>query len=131
MKTNSEIQAALVGYLKSKSPFYTVSSDEIRENMWKGHEFNYPNIRVDLRSNIPINGCNASTVEFSILCFSTDTSSKEADEIAGSVNALLHKRNFVYNNTRFAGVFLLDLVPARGSEKDVWQSEARYKVIIS
>jgi hypothetical protein len=106
---NDQIQAAWVSYLKSNITILAELDDneEIREDGWKGSNFTYPNIRVRLIDNTPVNG----------------SSSQQADRIAGIIMTELHDTQFVSNNISF-GVRTTSLAPAIWSDEQTWRSEA-------
>lgn len=125
MKSNNEVQAAFVSYLKSNSTITgTVSAAEIREDQWQGREFDYPNIRVRLISNTPIGSesCGLSRVALSVMVFTEDASSLNADRIAGIINLVLHGRSFSSNGIAFA-CRTTNLIPALRSDIQEWRSE--------
>jgi hypothetical protein len=124
---NDQIQAAWIDYLKSKADILAEldDTDEIREDMWQGDQFTYPNIRVRLISNTPEEGrdCNLHSVTISTMAFSEDASSQQADRIAGIIMVTLQDTQFTSNGIAF-GVRTTDLVPAIRSDDRTWRSEA-------
>lgn len=95
MITNSQFQEALITRLKDNTRAEIAalhaalaSGSEIRENQFQGREFSYPAIRIHINYNNPLDGtpCREDgRIYFSIVSWSEDTSSKEADDIAGLV----------------------------------------------
>jgi len=133
MRRNDEIQAAIVVYLKSNSTITgTVSAEEIREDQYQGREFSYPNVRVRLISNTPIGSddCELSRVNLSIMVFTEDASSLNADRIAGIINSVLHGRSFASNGIAFY-FRTTNLIPAIRSNIQEWRSEILINVIAS
>lgn len=132
MLRNDQIQAALVAYLKANATIvaslvgYESSSAEIREDQWKGTEFIYPNVRVRMISNNPIDNsnddCDIANVSVSFMVFTDYQSSLEADEIAGIISNILHKRQFTSNNLAFS-LRTTNLVPAVAVDVRTWRSE--------
>lgn len=124
MKTNNEIQAALIAYLKSQSTLTDeVGSAEIREDQWQGREFAYPNVRLRLISNVPLSSnCDLARVTFSAMVFTEDASSLNSDRIAGIINTILHDHSFSSNNITFH-CRTTNLVPALRSNIQEWRSE--------
>ena len=121
-----EVQSALVQYMKVNTTI-TASipdgSDEIRESQWQGVNFKYPNIRVNVpRLTEMTNLCHAFNADFSILVFSEEASSYEADKIVGIINNVLHRRSFSYQNVRFV-LTTSTIIPAIRSESRLWRSE--------
>ena len=138
MQRNDLIQSAIVAYLKSQATVLAElkDPDEIREDQWQGSTFTYPNIRVRLISNIPLeNNCDGSTVVMSILAFSEEASSHEADRIAGIINTALcgseeKGKSFEYQSIRFS-TFPNNLIPAIRSDKNTWRSEVLIRATVS
>ena len=138
MQRNDLIQSAIVAYLKSQTTVLAElkDTDEIREDQWQGSTFTYPNIRVRLISNIPLeNNCDGSTVVMSILTFSEEASSHEADRIAGIINTALcgseeKGKSFVYQSIRFS-TFPNNLIPAIRQDKNTWRSEVLIRATVS
>ena len=134
-----QVQAGLVSYLKGKSdvtdelvtPANLTGADEIREDHWEGTEFTYPNIRVRLISNVPVDdGCQLSKVAVSFMCNSEDYSSQEADRISGIINNTLHGKSFSSNGIAFSAR-LTNLLPARKTDVRTWTSEAIFNMLVS
>ena len=127
MLRNDQIQEAWVAYLKSKADILAEldDNDEIREDMWQGSQFTYPNIRVRLISNTPeaSRDCNFHSIVISTMAFSEDASSQQADRIAGIIMTILQDTQFTSNGIAF-GVRTTDLVPAIRSDQRTWRSEA-------
>ena len=134
-----QVQAGLISYLKGKSdvtdelvtPANLTGADEIREDHWEGAEFTYPNIRVRLISNVPVDdGCQLSQVAVSFMCNSEDYSSQEADRISGIINNTLHGKSFSSNSIAFSAR-LTNLLPARKTDVRTWTSEAIFNMLVS
>jgi len=104
---NDEIQTAIVTKLKATAAIVAElvnagsSATEIREDNWQGTEFEYPNIRVRMISNIPRGDtaeCSGTQFSLSIMIFSESYSSLEADRIAGIISTSLHIKSFTANS---------------------------------
>lgn len=133
MPRNDEIQSALVTYLKSLSAIYSllISEDnltgmkEIREDQWQGDDFSYPNIRVRMISNVPLGNnyeCAESTFTISMMAFSQDYSSWEADKIAGIISTSLNGKSFMRGSVQFY-LRTTNLIPAVRSDMHTWRAE--------
>ena len=133
MLRNDELQAAIIGYLKTITAIVSLlvtednltGTSEIREDQWQGTEFYYPNIRVRMISNNPYgesDQCNASTFSVSIMAFSQEASSQEADKIAGIISTSLHAKSFIQGSV---SMFLrtINLIPAVRSDTLTWRAE--------
>src|SRR5574343_629416 len=103
LRSNDEIQAALLAYIKSKTSITNViTSTEMREDQWQGSTFTYPAIRIRMISNVPSNtNCNYNNISVSIMVFTEDASSQNDDKIAGIINETLHDKSFVSNCIAF------------------------------
>ncbi len=131
---NDEIQASIVAYLKGIYAIYsqlvtpefpTGTSSEIREDQWQGTEFDYPNIRVRMISNIPTTddpSCSIATITVSIMVFSQEYSTQEADRIAGIISTYVSGKTFVSSGV---SVYLrtTNLIPAVRSDVHTWRAE--------
>jgi hypothetical protein len=130
---NDEIQASIVSYLKTVSAVYNLlitwdnasGTSEIREDQWQGTEFTYPNIRVRMISNNPITDnpdCSATQFTASIMAFSEDASSWEADKIAGIISTSVSGKSFTKLGVE---IYLrtTNLIPAVRSDMHTWRSE--------
>lgn len=136
MISNSQIKAAWIDKLKTTSAITTVvPAIEIREDDWKGTDFSYPNIRVKLSPLSPTNtsvDCMVFSSEVTILIFSEEKSSKQADDIASVVAGALWGRGFTSNGVKVSSVHLSSLEPATVPERDTnsWQSAVVFRTMI-
>lgn len=119
---NDTIQTAWITETKSKTNITTlVSSTEIREDLWKGERFSYPNIRVKLGELTPVNrnpDCNAFRQVASLLVFIEQKSSKQADQIARVIATEYIGKSFTENSIKVYSITLESLVPAHVPEED-------------
>lgn len=131
---DDQVQTGLVSYLKTKTVVtdeLTDGADEIREDHWEGTIFTYPNVRVRLISNVPVDdGCLLSQVSVSFMCNSEDPSSQEADRISGIIGNTLHGTSFISNNIEFSAR-ITNLLPARKTDVRTWTSEAIFQMLAS
>ena len=142
MLRNDEIQAALVAYLKSLTAVTSqlvtidgiaIGATEIREDQWQGTEFEYPNIRVRMISDIPYGDsdqCNASSFTASVMVFSQDYSSQQADRISGIISTSLHGKSFIQGSISMV-LRTTNLIPAVRSDTNTWRSECLLQGIAS
>ena len=134
MKTNEEIQEALVTYTKTLTDVTDLLEDgatEIREDSWQGTEFSYPNIRINVINNEPLDAtCNLCRITVSYMVFSESYSSKESDTIAGVVHNTLHQRSFTSNNVTFSAR-TTRLIPAVRRDQWTWMSEVLMTMLAS
>lgn len=130
--SNLSIQTSLVAYLKSKPTITAVvSSTEIREDQWQGTEFVYPNIRVRMMSNRPMeSNCDVTEVTFAIQIFSQLDSSIEAEQIADIINTALHARSFESVGIRMS-CFVTNRVPAFRQDVRTWRSELLMRATVT
>ena len=132
LRSNDEIQAALLAYIRSKPTITSViTSTEMREDQWQGSTFTYPAIRIHLISNVPSDtNCNYNNISLSIMVFTEDASSQNADKFAGIINQALHDKSFVSNNIAFY-LKTTNLIPAFRSDIRTWRSEVLMNGIVS
>lgn len=129
-----DIRGALIDYMKSKTTITTAlgGSTEIRERQWQGTEFDYPAIRVKVGGAVPQQAgeCDIFDCPISILVFSEEASSSQADDIAGIINTVLHRRSFTSNNVRFM-LWTTRLVEAIREDTRTWRSEVLIQATVS
>ena len=134
MITNNEIQAALISKLLANTTVIAELDDaeEIRENEWQGTAFSYPNIRVRMISNDPLENtsCTQTKVSIGFQVFSEDASSQQADTIAGIIMNALHDKPFSQDGLLIA-LRMNDLIPAIRSNMRTWKSEVLMNGIVS
>ncbi len=137
MISNSQIQAAWIAKLKANTAINAlVPAAEIREDLWKGTQFTYPNVRVklgNLTPTVPNNNCQVFKSEVSILVFTEQKSSKQADDIVGVIAEQFWGKPFTLSGVRFAGVTLDALIPAMVPERDEnsWLAEVHFTATVS
>jgi hypothetical protein len=130
---NNTVQASIISWLKSKIAITSLLVDnagvahpeEIREVEWQGDVFAYPNIRVDLGSQVDAiaeNNCEIFNIDFSILVFSEMYSSKEANVILGVIANIMNKLSITSGGVHFVRV-ICTLVPAIRRDERTWRSE--------
>ena len=128
---NNDIQAGIIAYLKANTTVVAllVSGTSIKEDQWQGTTFVYPAVRVDLGIQLPRANCDGAETTFSILCYSEDASSQEADELAGTVNNQLHRKAFTSSSVRYS-IYSQGLIPAIREDDRTWRSEATFHATI-
>lgn len=134
MLRNDQIQAALIANLKTRTAIASAlviintenTINEIREDEWKGREFEYPNIRVRMLPYSPVGDspdtCNGVRFSASIMVFSEESSSYEADYICGIIASDTHGRSFTQDNI-YMMLRVTTVIPAVAADKRVWRSE--------
>lgn len=137
MISNSSIQAAWIAKLKANANVTAlVPAVEIREDLYKGTDFTYPNIRVRLGPLIPINknpNCKVFTSTVAILIFIEQKSSKQADDISAVVLNEFWGKTYTSNGIRFTAINLDSLEPADVPESDTnsWQAIVNLSATVS
>lgn len=130
MVSNDLIQAALITRLKANAPLVArITAAEVRENQWQGTNFDYPCTRVSVTLQVPLmewEQCSFSRVSFSVFSMSELDSSKEADEIAGLANTVLHKTSFAGTGFRFLRIRSISLASAVRMSERIWRAEASF-----
>jgi hypothetical protein len=122
MINNAQIQTGWIAEIKERTNITVlVPAVEVREDLWKGEKFTYPNIRVKLGNLTPANrnpDCNTFNSPVSIHIFTEQKSSKTTDEIAGVVATEFIGKTFKNNGIKYYGIVLESLVPADVPEDD-------------
>lgn len=135
MLSNSQVQAAWISKLKSNANIAAVvSSSEIREDLWKGTDFIYPNVRVKLGNMVPnTQSCQVFRSPVSIQIYIEQKSSKQADDIAGVIATELVGKTFTVEGVRFSGITLESLSPADTPENDPdsWMASVNLNALVS
>jgi hypothetical protein len=125
MLNNNSIQEAIIDYLKADATLVAMlsSSGEIKEDNWQGVAFTYPAVRVDLKDQLDsVDECS-SLVTFSVLCYSEQKSSKEANNIAWRVLEIFNDHSFSFNGLYFSRVRNTGLIPAQRKDEKTWVAE--------
>lgn len=97
MISNNIVQAAIVGWLKAGSDVTTLlpeSSGGIKEAQYQGSDYKYPAVRVRVVRQTPDptkEQCDHARFIGSIRCYAEGPSSLPADQLAGAVNARMHR----------------------------------------
>lgn len=134
MIDNDLIQAAIVAKLKADTLLTAwlaglSSASEIRESQYQSGEFQYPNVRVELGTQIEEgNPPCYSTIPFTVYSYSEKDSSREANQLAGYVNdALLRKQ--VSGSGWHSQLIISDgSIAARRVSERVWQAVNLYRM---
>lgn len=129
---SNTIQAAFITYLKAHATLTSAlaNANEIRENTWKGTDFKYPNVRVDLVSNRPQAPNCPQNIEITFQVFSESPSSLEADNIAGIIVDILHYIQFTQSSLNIA-LSATNVRPAYEVGETVWRSDVMMSGLVS
>ena len=136
MIANDQVKEAVVSILKANATLIALLPDGlqgVRERGWRGNQFGFPNVRVDLepqRDQTPDSNCTPVIQDWSIYVYSEQHSSKEADQIAGIIANLFQSRFFVENGIKFARVNILENIPAFPDDENTWRAQVRCRSII-
>lgn len=123
--SNDLLQAALVAYLKLQPTLTSVTTaTEIRENTWKGADFNYPNVRVELTRNVPEKDGCPQYIDVTFQVYSETTTSKQADQIAGIITTILHDKQFGQNGLKIY-LYAVNVQPAYAEGVPTWRSNVQ------
>ena len=127
MLRNDQIQAALIAKLKANTTIVAelASSADIKEDQYQGTEFNYPGVRVQLNSNESLTqdaNCPHTRIGLSLLIFTEDDSSLEADRIAGIIHNELHAQQYTINGIAIS-LHTTNLIPEIRSDVRTWRSQ--------
>jgi hypothetical protein len=125
---NDEILKSWVQALKGNTTIIALldDPDEIRQADWKGTNFTYPNIRVDVFSNNPAlqesDKCLAD-INMSIYVYSEEASSYEANRIAGIIADEYNKKSLNSQGLFFTRCRVDAIVPAIAQDERTWRSQ--------
>ncbi len=128
-----DIRGALIDYLQSKTTITSlVSATETRENQWQGVDFTYPCVRVKVNSATPQQAgeCDIFDCPISIIVKSEQASSAQADNIAGIINTVLHRRSFDQSGVRFM-IWTTRLSEAIREDTRTWRAEVLIQATVN
>ncbi len=137
MISNDLVQAAIVAQLKADTPLVDwltarTSGSEIRETQWQGRTFSYPAVRVQIGAQLPGgNGpCYVTTGEapFTVLSFSEQDSSQQADQLMGLVNDALLGKHLSGSGFRTGPVLSDGLIKATRIGERLWQAVGLFRM---
>lgn len=123
-----EILKSIVQSVKGKTTITDLlnDSDEIRQIDWKGKNFTYPNIRIEVITNDPpqdeSDKCLSSTT-IAIYVFSEEASSYEANQIAGIIADEYHRKSLNSQGIFFTRCRVTDIIPAIAVNERTWRSQ--------
>lgn len=129
--TGNDIQASWIAHLKSKPTLIALlaNSGQIKELQWQGEEFVYPAIRVSVDFFPSVNGCIPRANIF-IDVFSEEKTSKQASNVAGVIQNLVHRKPFTS-----VGVtsFMVIVQEVTHPERSIfaWQSSIKVNTLIA
>lgn len=137
MISSELIQAAIVAKLKANTTLVNWltalgATSEIREVDWQGSSFVYPNVRVQIGTEVPdgnLGVCQTtrSEIPFTIYSFSESNSSRQADTLAGLVNAAIFGQYFNGTGWRSMIVNSDGIIKAIRTGQRVWQATGLYR----
>ena len=118
-----QVRTAIIANMKANATILATldDTDEIRESSWKGTSFSYPNYRVRINRLTPYRDCYQN-LEVSIYCHSEESSSQEAEEMAGIVANEYDGASFTQSGIRFNEIEV-DIIPAIEENIVLWRSE--------
>lgn len=126
MITNNDAQKAVITWIKDNATIMALlkDSNEVREESWSGEKFTYPNIRVQCEITPATGGCGPDTCNTLIHCHSEEKSSKQAQNIAGTIAEELHDKTFTKEGFRFSAV-VVQGTPRATQETSIWRSDVQ------
>jgi len=133
MLANNDIQSDIVTKLKASALVTAlVNVNEVREAQWKGNSFAYPNVRVSMGVQTPVNNLSCPIVKmtFDVLCYSENASSKEADQIANAVMLSLNDKNFTGTYVRFIYLRSTSMESAKAEDDRTWKSIVKFEALV-
>jgi hypothetical protein len=136
MLDNDNIQAAILAKAQTLSTLIALLPDGlqgIRELNWKGSDFAYPCVRIELESQTDSTETNVScpsNIDFSFYIFSETASSKQANSLAGKIVSGLRGIGFAQNNIKFVHIKILESIPAIAQDERTWRAQVRCRSTI-
>ncbi len=136
MIPNDIIKAAIISALKANATLVAQLPDGllgIREYGWRGNVFQYPNVRVELETQLdltPDSNCTPINQSWSVYVFSEEHSSQEADEIAGIIATYFKDLSFSGTGVKFSRGEILENIPAIPEDERTWRAQVRCRSII-
>jgi len=134
MITNNEAQTGIVAWLKDNTTITDLHANypaEIREGMWQGEDFEYPNIRVSCEITPVASGCTGpDTCEMTISCFSLEKSSLQSQAHAGTIANELHNKGFTKSGVKYGAIRVLK-TPRAILEDSIWQASVQVTMNVS
>jgi hypothetical protein len=128
---SDQVRDAIIDKIKANTTIMALLSDsnEVREAYWSGSEFTYPNYRVRINSITPFQDCYQN-LDASILCYSEQASSQEAEEMAGTIANEFHAQSFIQDSIRFTHI-VVDIIPAIKQDVRTWRSEVQLASLVN
>lgn len=140
MITNNAIQAAIITALKADPALFAYltaadATNEIRELEWQSAEFVYPSVRVGVGIQLPggdTSKCylTSGEVTFTTASFGEGDSSRQADELAGIVNAALMGKKLTGSGFGSLKIASDGLTHATRTGQRVWRAIGLYRMQI-
>lgn len=132
MISDHEIQEDMITLLQGEATVTDLlhSAEEVREHQYMGKAYRAPALRIHIAANvphIPRQQCDHSTVNFSVLCYTEEDSSKRVRILAKAVNNFLHRKD-ISGNGYHAWVYSTGLGTPEvvGSEPTLWRVTCAY-----
>ena len=133
MIDNDLIQAGIVAKLKADTTLISYlatfsAGAEVREAEYQSREFVYPNVRVELGTQIEEGDPPCySLIPLTIYSYSETDSSQQVNHLAGLVNAALLRKQFTGTGFR-SGLIISDgNIAGRRTTERVWQAVNQYR----
>lgn len=140
MISNDLIQASVISKLKANSGLTDWLTDksagsEIRESHWQGAQFAFPAVRVELGTQVPEGPTSVcyltnGTMPFTVYAFTEDDSSRNANILAGLVNAALIGTKL--SGTGFKSLLIESdgLTGAQRTTDNLWRAVGLYRAYV-
>jgi len=136
MIPNDQVKEGIVTYLRANASLTALLPDGVqgvREQYWRGQDFKYPNVRVQLETQFdatPETNCTPTIQTWTVYVFSEKHSSQEADTIAGLIVNYLRGSTFTVKTVKFSNVKVLESIPAVPEDERTWRAQLRCQSII-
>jgi hypothetical protein len=133
---NADIQEVVVSKIKADSALSSwltskASANEVREDEWQGADFTYPNVRVELPTQIDLGDppCHTS-VTFNVHCYAEGYSSIDCDVLAGLVKSSLRGKHLSGSGFATLRIASEGSIGAVQAGDRVWRATEQFSLIV-
>ena len=129
--TGNNVQAAWIAHLKAQPTLVALlpSANNIKELQWQGDEWTYPAVRVSVDFYPGLPNCFHRAKVF-IDVFSEEKTSKQASNIAGVIQNLIHTIPFTSVGVKS---FMVDVEEVTRPDRSIfaWQSSLKVDTLVA
>lgn len=135
MISNDTIMVDLIAFLKAAADLtdwlddHASEAAQIKEAAYQGVDKIYPGVRVGSLRQIPITSarqCDLARLTGSMRCFAESASSREANQLAGVVNDVIHRQQLTGTGYIIPVMRNAQLVQAVPTAERLWVAEVAF-----